>query len=328
MDAITEVLQGMQGESVEVCKRLETVLYMVLSKYDIREKTTEIQCVDESWQTDIQRFLIRKHIDGKSDRTLKNYEYHLRRVLSFLNKSTGDITESDLLRYFTVYKQQRKVSNRYMDDIRLVISSFFTWQHNKGFIVKNPAAGLDPIKCEKRIKKPFSDEELELLRMNCSRERDLAMVEFLYSTGVRVSELTALNRNNIDFDGMDVVVYGKGSKERETYLTATSCLHLKKYLQMRKDDNAALFVSLKAPYERLTAQGVQEVLRRIGNNAGIEKVHPHRFRRTLATNVLKKGMPLEEVKELLGHSKLDTTMIYCTVSQDNVRHSHKKYMCA
>ena len=220
------------------------------------------------------------------------------------------------------------MSGAYLDNIRLVFSSFFSWLNAKGYISKNPAAGLDPIKTEKRIKKPLSDTELEKLRRKCRLERDLALIECLYSTGVRVSELIALNRKDINFDSMDMVVYGKGAKERETYLTAASCMHLQEYLDSRTDNNEALFVSLKAPHKRLTVSGVEEVLRRLGRQTGIDKVHPHRFRRTMATNILNKGMPIEEVKEILGHVKLDTTMIYCQISRENVRHSHRKYMSA
>lgn len=325
---ITEILQRMAEIAPAQTKQLEAVLYMVLGKYEIKERTTEIQCIDESWQNDLNRFLIRKHIDGKADRTIKNYEYHLRRLLGYLNMPIKDITEADLIGYISMYKTQRKVSNRYMDDIRLVVSSFFSWQNRKGFISKNPAAGIEPMKVEKRIKKPYTDEELEKIKTNCNKARDLAIVEFLYSTGVRVSELTALDITDVDLNSKSVIVYGKGSKERETYLNATACMYLKRYLAQRKDDNPALFVSNRSPHDRLSAQGVEKMLRRLGIECKVEKVHPHRFRRTLATNVLRKGMPLEEVKELLGHVKIDTTMIYCTINKENVRYSHQKYMCA
>ena len=273
-------------------------------------------------------FLVRKRVEGRSERTLGLYNLHLRRMLQCLNKPVQEITEGDLFLYIERYKRQRQVSGVYLDNIRLVFSSFFGWLNAKGYIRKNPAAGLDPIKTEKRIKKPLSDIELEKLRRKCGLERDLALIEFLYSTGVRVSELVALNRQDIDFVSMDVIVYGKGAKERETYLTAASCMHLKEYLDSRKDDNEALFVSLRAPHKRLTVSGVEEILRRLGRCTGIEKVHPHRFRRTMATNILNKGMPIEEVKEILGHVKLDTTMIYCQVGRENVKHSHRKYMSA
>lgn len=328
-EIITKVLSFMLDKiGTEQCKQLKTALYMALQDYEITEKTTEVSCIDRSYEHYLNLFLARKKTEGKSPRTIRQYHLHLERALHTLNKSIEKITENDLFCYLARYKQERAVSNAYLDNIRLVFSTFFSWLNAKGYIVKNPAAGLEPIKVEKRIKKALSDEELEILRRNCEKKRDLALLEFLYSTGVRVSELVGLNRQDIDFYGKNVIVYGKGSKERETYLNATSCMHLKEYLRSRKDDNKALFVSVKAPHERLTVSGVEEVLRKLGRQTGIAKVHPHRFRRTMATNMLRKGMPVEEVKELLGHTKLDTTMIYCNVSRDNVKHSHLKYMSA
>lgn len=327
-EIITEVLQRMPNLALAQSKELEKVLYMVLGKYEVRQKTTDLQCVDDSWKNDLNRFLIRKRIDGKSDRTIELYRYHLTRLLCYLNKPIKDIRESDLIGYIAMYKSSRGVSNRYIDDIRLIILSFFSWQCKKGFIEKNPTVGLEPIKIEKRIRKPFTDEELEKIKTICKNERDIALVEFLYSTGVRVSELTALNISDIDLNTKSVIVYGKGSKERETYLTATACMYIKRYIAQRKDDNPSLFVSVRSPHKRLTAQSVEKMLNRLGSRCGVDRVHPHRFRRTMAINVLKKGMPLEEVKELLGHVKLDTTMIYCTVSKENVRYSHQKFMCA
>lgn len=208
------------------------------------------------------------------------------------------------------------------------MTSFFGWLYRKGLIGKDPSAGLDPIKSEKVIKRPFTDEELELLRNNCITERETALIDFLYATGIRVSELVALNINDVNFNTLDVIVKGKGSKERQVYLSRTARLHLSQYLNKRTDDNGALFVSDRSPHNRLTVAAVQRILRHIGERAGVKNVHPHRFRRTMATNVLKKGMPLEEVSTLLGHTKLETTMIYCTVDQENVRHSHARYMCA
>lgn len=325
----TKILTAMMDTINEAqVVRLKEVLYVCLNDYEIVARSTELMDVDNSYMHYLNMFLVRKKTEGKSDRTLKQYRFHLINLLRTLNMQINKITENDLFCYLARYKKDRKVSNVYLDGIRLVFSSFFGWMNAKGYIQKNPTAGLEPIKTEKRIKKAFTDEELETLRRTCEQERDVALIEFLYSTGVRVSELTALNRKDIDFYGKNVVVYGKGGKERETYLTASSCLHLKTYLESRTDANEALFVSTKAPHERLTVAGIEKILKKLGNLAGVKKVHPHRFRRTMATNVLRKGMPLEEVKELLGHTKLDTTMIYCTVSKDNVKHSHQRLMSA
>lgn len=322
---VDQVLVWMDGKDIG---ELKSALYSVLSEYDITPKCTEVQRIDKSWEKELGIFLIRKRVDGRSERTLKQYNLHLRKMLQCINRPVDEITDRDLFAYLATYKKQRKVSNVYLDGIRLVLSSFFGWLNNKGYIKNNPAAGLDPIKTEQRIKKPLSDTDLEKLRRKCRLERDLALVEFLYSTGVRVSELVSLNRQDINFDSMDVVVYGKGAKERETYLTAASCLHLREYLNSRTDDNEALFVSLRSPHNRLTNKGIEDIVRRLGRRTGVDKVHPHRFRRTMATNLLNKGMPLEEVKEIMGHVKIDTTMLYCQVKQENVKHSHRKYMSA
>lgn len=328
---ITEVLQmaiGCWNLDQEQCKQFDLGLRVLLQKYDLNEKCTAIMDIDQSYLQYLQLFLVRKKTEGKSDRTLEQYQLHLGHLLRDLNKPLDRISEDDLFLYLARYKKTRNVSNTYLDNMRLVFSSFFTWCNNKGYIGKNPTIGLEPIKAEKKIKKPFTDEELEKLRRSCAQERDLALIEFLYSTGVRASELITLNRNDIDFSCKSVVVYGKGSKEREVYLTATACLHLKEYLNDRKDDNDALFVSLRKPYKRLTVAGLERIIKNLGEEAGVEKCHPHRFRRTMATNVLRKGAPIEEVKELLGHTKLDTTMIYCTINKENVKHTHQRLMSA
>lgn len=327
---ITEVLQrAMEYLNQEQCKCLNTDLRISLQKYkELEECCTDIMDIEKSYLQYLQLFLIRKKTEGKSDRTLEQYQLHLSKLLQKLNKPLDKITEDDLFLYLAWYRKTRKVSNTYLDNMRLVFSSFFTWCNNKGYISKNPTVGLEPIKSEKKIKKPFSDEELERLRRVCTQERDIALIEFLYSTGVRASELVSLNRNDIDFTGKTVVVFGKGSKEREVYLTATAALHLKDYLNNRGDDNEALFVCTRKPNKRLTVSGLERIVKKLGETAGVDHCHPHRFRRTMATNVLRKGAPLEEVKELLGHTKLDTTMIYCSISRDNVKYTHQRLMSA
>lgn len=310
------------------CRQFDCGLRMLLQKYEIKEQCTDIMDIEKGYLQFLQLFIARKKTEGKSIRTLEQYQLHLNKLLQYLNKPLDKITEDDLFIYLAWYQKTRNVSNTYLDNMRLVFSSFFTWCNNKGYISKNPTIGLEPIKSEKKIKKPFSDEELEQLRRVCSQERDIAMIEFLYSTGVRASELIALNRNDIDFAGKTAVVFGKGSKEREVYLTATAVLHLKEYLNSRIDDNEALFVTTRKPYNRLTVAGLEHIIKSLGKSASVEHCHPHRFRRTMATNVLRKGAPLEEVKELLGHTKLDTTMIYCSVNRENVKHTHQRLMSA
>lgn len=306
-------------------ERLQTVLKDAFRGYEIREKK---EIAETGWREYLEIYLARKRTDGKSEGTIKQYRLHLEMVLKCLKKDIQQITEDDLLLYLDSYRQNRGVSNLYIDHIRLVFSSFFGWLQRKRYIQGNPAAGLEPIKYRKTVKKPFSAAQLEQLRCQCQTERDLAIMELLYSTGVRVSELVSLNREEISFQTSDVIVLGKGNKERETYLNAKAHVHLRQYLDSRTDDNPALFVGLRQPAERLSIAAIEDILRKVGKRAGIDKVHPHRFRRTAATDLLNMGMPIEQVKEFLGHSKLDTTMIYCTVSQENVRFSHKKFMNA
>lgn len=328
---ITEVLQMAIGcwnlDQIQ-CRQFDCGLRMLLQKYEMKELCTDIMDIEKSYLQYLQLFLVRKKTEGKSVRTLEQYQLHLSRLLQDLNKPLDKITEDDLFLYLARYQKERNISNTYLDNMRLVFSSFFTWCNNKGYISKNPTIGLEPIKSEKKIKKPFSDEELEKLRRMCTQERDIALIEFLYSTGVRASELIALNQNDVDFARKTVIVLGKGNKEREVYLTASAVLHLKEYLNSRIDNNESLFVTTRKPYNRLTVSGLEHIIKNLGKSAGVEHCHPHRFRRTMATNVLRKGAPLEEVKELLGHTKLDTTMIYCSVNRENVKHTHQRLMSA
>lgn len=326
---ITEVLQmTMQYLDQEQCRKLNENIHIVLQKYELKERCTELMDPDNSYIEYLNLFLKRKEIEGKSERTIEQYRLHLSRMLCYFNKAVDKIRENDLFVYLVKYKNIRKVSNTYLNNIRRVFSSFFGWLNNKGFISENPAIGLEKIKTEKKIRKGFTDEELDKLKRACKQKRDLALIEFMYSTGVRASELVSLNINAIDFYLKSVIVHGKGNKERETYLTPIALAYLKEYLDTRKDNNDALFVSTRSPYNRLSVAGVERILKNLGKSAGVENVHPHRFRRTMATNILSKGMPIEEVKELLGHSKLDTTMIYCTVNKENVKHTHQRLMSA
>lgn len=306
--------------------QLKNALYIALEDCEITPRSTEIVDIDNTYMWYLNMFLIRKRIEGKSERTISHYQYILKNLLQSLNLKVENISENDLFCYLAKYKQDKNVSNSYLDGIRLVFSSFFTWLSNKGYIPRNPAIGLEPIKSDKKIKQPFNDEELERIRCACICERDRALVEFLYSTGVRVSELASLNRQDVDFYGKSMVVYGKGGKEREVYLTATASLHLKEYLDSRTDNEEALFVGIRKPYKRLGIAGLEKITKDLGKMAGVKHCHPHRFRRTMATNVLKRGAQLEEVKELLGHTKIDTTMIYCSIDKSNIKHTHQKLM--
>ena len=312
----------------ETIKRVQSALYMVLERYEITPKCTEVRVINNSWMDDLERFCDRKQISGKSQSTIDRYKYIMTNCLSYINKPIKDITEADLIGYIDAYKRIRNVTNCTLEGVRLCMSSFFTWQHERGFIPKNPSRGVDPIKVPKTIKKAYSDEELEKIKQACTNLRDKAMIEFLYTTGVRISEMTALNREDVRVIDKTIIVYGKGAKEREVYMTDVSCMYLSAYLYQRSDDNQALFVSQKKPYNRLSPGAVRTILKKIGLQTHIEKVHPHRFRRTCATNLLRKGMPIEEVAEILGHAKLETTRIYAITDKEKVKLDHRRYMAA
>lgn len=305
---------------------LKESMQLVLCEYNITVKETSLTCTENNSLKYLYMFLDSFRINGKSEGSVKQYKLHLERFLLYINKNVEDINDNDVINYVYNYKEIRKVSQRYLNNIRLVMNSFFKWLQRKHIIVRNPVDGLEPIKYKTLIKTPLTAEELEKLRYACDNERDLAIIEFLYSSAVRVSELIKLDVTDIGWDNNDVIVLGKGNKEREVYINAKTNLHLKNYLDKRNDDNPALFVSLRKPYKRLTKSGIEYILKRIGKKAGVKNVHPHRFRRTSATDLLRMGMPIEQVQELLGHTKIDTTRMYCTISKEQVRASHRKYM--
>ncbi|HJB91219.1 MAG TPA: tyrosine-type recombinase/integrase [Candidatus Eisenbergiella merdigallinarum] len=300
----------------------------VLCSYDIQRRETAVRCVDQNGPDYLRTYLETIRQNGKSEGTIDQYQLHISRMLAYIGKDVQQIEDDDLIDYLHRYKQIRQVSGRYLNNMRLVFNSFFRWLQRRKVILRNPVDGLEPIKYRQTVKKPLSPEELEKVRCACEQERDLAIVEFLYSSAVRVSELTRLNREDIRWESDDVMVLGKGNKEREVYLNARAHLHLRQYLDSREDDNSALFVTARAPHERLTRAGVEYIIAGLGRAAGVENVHPHRFRRTAATDLLRMGMPIEQVQELLGHVKIETTRIYCTVTREQVRASHRRYMSA
>ena len=274
----------------------------------------------------IDKFISAKEIEGCSKRTTKYYESTLLKMNSKLDKEITHMTTDDLRTYLTDYQKINNCSKASVDNIRRNLSSFFSWLEEENYILKSPMKRIHKIKTDKVIKETYSDETLELLRDNCNNLRDLAIIDILASTGMRVGELVKLNINDIDFENRECVVFGKGNKERPVYFDARTKIHLKNYLNSRTDDNPALFVSLDAPYDRLKISGVEIRLRQLGRRLGIQKVHPHKFRRTVATKAIDKGMPIEQVQSLLGHSQIDTTMHYAMVNQNNVKESHRKYV--
>ena len=274
----------------------------------------------------IKKFISAKEIEGCSKRTTKYYESTLLKMNSKMNKGITHMTTDDLRTYLTDYQKINDCSKASVDNIRRNLSSFFSWLEEENYILKSPMKRIHKIKVDKVIKETYSDETLELLRDNCDCLRDLAIIDLLASTGMRVGELVKLNINDIDFENRECVVFGKGNKERPVYFDARTKIHLKNYLNSRNDLDPALFVSLDAPHKRLNISGVEIRLRQLGRRLGIQKVHPHKFRRTVATKAIDKGMPIEQVQSLLGHSQIDTTMHYAMVNQNNVKESHRKYV--
>lgn len=316
-------------ENTNIYKRKDLLLFQqalvkVLSNYEIKEKPQEEIPSEQLNDYYITKFLAWKDTEGKTPATIRQYKYTLTKVLSSIKKPVTVIVEDDIIMYFFVLKM-RTVSNRYISNIRLVLSSFFKWLLNKGVIVSNPITGINNVKAEKTIKKAYTDVDLEKLKSNCKTDRDIAIVEFLYSTGVRISEMCKLNIDDVDFEKKTIKVFGKGSKERIIPMSDICIWYLKEYLNTRKDNDEALFITLREN-RRFEVGGVQEMLRKLGASCDISKVHPHRFRRTLATNLLKKGMPLEEVSHILGHEKLDTTMIYCNIDDSIVQNNYNRIM--
>lgn len=273
-----------------------------------------------------EEFLSAKQVEGCSERSVNYYSSTLDNLIKNLEKPFNQIETEDLRVYLSEYQKKNNASKQTIDNIRRILSSFFTWLEDEDYILKSPVRRIHKIKTMKQVKETYSDEALEKLRDNCKTIRDLTLIDMLASTGMRVGELVKLNRVDVDFVNRECVVLGKGSKERVVYFDARTKLHLQNYLNSRTDDNEALFVSLLEPHNRLEIAGVEIMLRKLGRSLEINKVHPHKFRRTLATRAIDKGMPIEQVQKLLGHQKIDTTMEYAIVDQQNVKNSHKKYL--
>ena len=274
----------------------------------------------------VEAFIAAKRIEGCSEKTLTYYQKTIDSMVTGIGKSPAQITTDDLRRYLTEYQVQRKSSRVTIDNIRRILSTFFSWLEDEDYIVKSPIRRIHKVKTAKILKDTYTDEALELMRDNCGSLRDLAIIDLLASSGMRGGEMVTLNRDDINFNERECVVFGKGSKERLAYFDARTKIHLQNYLDSRTDNNPALFVTLRAPYDRLMIGGVESRLRELGRQLNLPKVHPHKFRRTLATSAIDKGMPIEQVQQLLGHQKIDTTMHYAMVKQQNVKLAHRKYI--
>lgn len=306
---------------------LDETLRNIFKDYDIVKSEGEFT-VKESKEnsTLLKNFLASKHIEGCSDRTIAYYHTTIDKMLDSISKKIEFITTDDLRSYLTYYKDNNNASKSTIDNIRRVLSSFFSWLEDEDYILKNPVRRIHKIKTKKVVKEVLSDENFEVLRDGCDNVRDLAMIELLASTGIRVGELVNLNIDDVLFNERECVVLGKGDSERIVYFDAKTKIHLQKYLDSRDDSNPALFVSFKKPHKRLGINGVERRIRELGQGCNIKKVHPHKFRRTMATNAIDKGMPIEQVQKLLGHVQIDTTMQYAMVNQSNVKIAHRKFI--
>ncbi len=274
----------------------------------------------------LKMFLAAKRIEGCSERTIKYYRMTIQNLLSVVKTNVRKITTEEIREYLSDYQKINNCSNVTIDNVRRNISSFFSWLEEEDYILKSPMKRIHKIKTKTVVKNTISDEGIEKLRDHCRERRDLAIIDLLYSTGIRVGELVNLNIDDVDLEGRECVVYGKGGKERRVYFDAKAKVHLKEYIENRCDDNEALFVTLDAPYDRLKISGVEIRLRNLGRQLNLEKIHPHKFRRSMATRAIDKGMPIEQVQKILGHSQIDTTMQYAMVNQNNVKTAHQKYM--
>lgn len=321
---ITEIQQKMLSSlNNEQLMKLKNVLEDVFHGLTIGEG--EPQESTEERDT-VEAFIAAKRVEGCSEKTLAYYWKTIEAMVTGIGKKVQQITTDDLRAYLTDYQKTRKSSKVTIDNIRRILSSFFSWLEDENFILKSPVRRIHKVKTAKVVKDTYTDEALEMMRDNCTTLRDLAIIDLLASSGMRVGELVMLNRDDINFAERECVVFGKGSKERLVYFDARTKIHLQNYLDNREDDNPALFVSLKVPFERLMIGGVESRLRELGKRLNIPKVHPHKFRRTMATSAIDKGMPIEQVQQLLGHQKIDTTMHYAMVRQQNVKLAHRKYI--
>lgn len=323
-DVLRDMLAYLDNGQAEQLRR---VLKHNLSGYEIQRRTDSTA---EDARAENARltgaFLSAKRIEGCSEKSLSYYRKTIETMSEKIGKGITHITTNDLRSYLTGYQTERKSSKVTIDNIRRILSSFFSWLEDEDYILKSPVRRIHKVKTAVTIKETYTDEALETMRDHCDSLRDLALIDMLASTGMRVGELVLLNRDDINFEERECVVFGKGSKERMVYFDARTKIHLQNYLAQRTDSNNALFVSLKAPYERLQIGGVESRLRELGKRLSLPRVHPHKFRRTLATMAIDKGMPVEQLQRLLGHQRIDTTLQYAMVKQSNVKIAHRKYI--
>ena len=321
---INDVVRGMLPYlSNAQLEKLQEVMQYAFFSYEIVENENKDTSAEKNL---VELFLAAKRIEGCSEKSLKYYRATIEAMIEVVGKEIKNIATDDIRTYLTEYQARKGSSRVTIDNIRRILSSFFSWLEDEDYILKSPVRRIHKVKTASNIKETYSDEALELMRDNCSEVRDLAIIDMLASTGMRIGEMVLLNREDIDFNERECIVFGKGDKERIVYFDARTKIHLQEYLNSRTDDNIALFVSLKKPYNRITIGGIESRLRVFGKQLGLQKVHPHKFRRTLATMAIDKGMPIEQLQQLLGHKRIDTTLQYAMVKQSNVKIAHRRYL--
>ena len=325
----TKIISKIQNQMKEYLNpdqyiKLTNSLLNSLQDVDIIDNNNEL-CEKDNFKL-LDLFLSAKQVEGRSPKTITYYKSTIEKMLVKIKKQIYNINTDDLRKYLFDHKNEKQSSKTTIDNIRRILSSFFSWLEDEDYILKNPVRRIHKVKTGRTVKEVLTDENLETLRDKCDEIRDLAMLELLISTGIRVGELVRLNISDIDFYERECVVFGKGESERIVYFDARTKIHLMQYIQQRTDENPALFVSLNKPNTRLGISGIETRLRELGEKCNIKKVHPHKFRRTMATNAIDKGMPIEQVQKLLGHVQIDTTMQYAMVNQSNVKHAHRKFI--
>lgn len=324
---IQSVVMQMQRElDCRQIAHLKYVLAKELQNVEIQELSGKTDSRKQNNKDLLDSFLSAKKIEGCSDKTLIYYRSTIEHLFESVDIMAYHIETADIRRYLVEYQVQKGSSKVTIDNMRRIFSSFFAWLEDEDYIAKSPVRRIHKVKTDSLVKEVLTDEQLEQLRDNCSEKRDLALIDLLTSTGIRVGELVNLNRKDIDFNERQCIVFGKGSKERMVYFNARTKLHLQNYLAERSDEEEALFVSLSSPHSRLTISGVESRIKELGKRLDMPKVHPHKFRRTMATMAIDKGMPIEQVQKLLGHVRIDTTLRYAIVNQNNVKMAHKKYL--
>ena len=290
----------------------------ILEGFDMRETAGSGDEQDDL----LDCYIDAMRVQGRSPKTIERYRYKIRKLMKYVQVPTRKITVYHLRGWLSAEKA-RGIADSTLDGDRQIFSAYFGWLRRESLIERNPAENLGTIRCAKKTKAVYSETDFEKLYRNCKTLRDLVLIHFLGSTGCRISEAMALDRGCLDLERLECIVHGKGNKERRVYFDAVTGMLLREYLEGRKDDNSALFIGLRG--ERLQPGGVRQMLKVLAKRAGVEHVHPHKFRRTLATSMTRRGMPIQEVASILGHEKLDTTMRYVVLNNDDVKNSYRRY---